>query len=162
MTAKKKVSPRDKAPAKNKPHAKRSAAAGKPAAGSDSSTAKVVHTLLRPLAPLDATTRAALRSLATDAHRSELGRQTKARGVLAEGVAMAVTIDQALTTFPNLSELYPATRFAHFSSRSRRRGAPTKSCASRSRAPSRSPTGGAPAPIRRAARSPTRPRWTRW
>ena len=50
------------------------------------SAAKLTRKLLDKLPPIGATTRAALRSLATDAQRSDLGRQTKAPGVLADGV----------------------------------------------------------------------------
>ena len=78
------------------------------------SAAKVARTLLDKLPPIGATTRAALRSLATDAQRSDLGRKTKARGVLADGVAMAVTIERQIATFPSLSETYAQARFAYF------------------------------------------------
>ena len=78
------------------------------------SAAKVARKLLDKLTPLGATTRAALRSLATDAQRSDLGGQTKARGVLADGVAMAIAIDQQMATFPSLTETYALPRFAYF------------------------------------------------
>lgn len=78
------------------------------------SAARVTRRLLDKLSPIGATTRAALRSLATDAQRSDLGRKTKARGVLAEGVTMAITVDQQLATFPGLSETYAPARFAWF------------------------------------------------
>src|SRR6478609_8848967 len=81
---------------------------------SATSAAKVARKLLAKLTPLGATTRAALRSLATDAQRSDLGRQTKARGVLADGIAMAITIDQQIATFPSLTETYAPRRFAYF------------------------------------------------
>ena len=87
-----------------------------PAAATDSATgpAKIARRLLDKLSPLGATTRSALRSLATDAQRSDLGAQTKARGVLADGVTMAVAIDQQIATFPNLTETYSPARFAYF------------------------------------------------
>lgn len=84
--------------------------------GADGATgpAKIARRLLDKLSPLSATTRGALRSLATDAQRSDLGAQTKARGVLADGVTMAVTIDQQIATFPALTETYSPARFAYF------------------------------------------------
>jgi hypothetical protein len=84
--------------------------------GADSATgpAKIARRLLDKLSPLSATTRGALRSLATDAQRSDLGAQTKARGVLADGVTMAVTIDQQIAIFPALTETYSPARFAYF------------------------------------------------
>lgn len=78
------------------------------------SAAELARKLLDKLSPLGATTRAALRSLATDAQRSDLGRQTKARGVLGDGVTMAITIDQQIATFPSLTETYVLPRFAYF------------------------------------------------
>jgi hypothetical protein len=81
---------------------------------SPTSAAQVSRKLLDKLAPLGATTRAALRSLATDAQRSDLGRQTKAPGVLADGVTMAISIDQQIATFPSLTETYVLRRFAYF------------------------------------------------
>lgn len=80
----------------------------------DSASAQVARRLLDKRPPLTATLRSALRGLATDAQRSELGRQTKARGVLADGVTMAVTVDQLLATFPSLAETYAPARFAYF------------------------------------------------
>lgn len=77
-------------------------------------TAKVTRKLLEKLSPIGSTTRAALRSLATDAQRSDLGRQTKARGVLADGISMAISIDQQIATFPHLTETYVLPRFAYF------------------------------------------------
>lgn len=84
--------------------------------GSESTTsaAKITRTLLDKLSPIGASTRAALRSLASDAQRSDLGRRTKARGVLADGVTMAVTIDQQIATFPSLTETYAPARFVYF------------------------------------------------
>jgi hypothetical protein len=76
--------------------------------------AKIARRLLDKLAPLAPTTRSALRSLATDAQRSDLGAQTKARGVLADGVTMAVAIDQQSATFPALTETYAPARYAYF------------------------------------------------
>jgi hypothetical protein len=84
------------------------------AAPSSSASAKITRRLLDKQAPLTAPVRSALRDLATDAQRSELGRQTKARGVLAEGVTMAVAVDQHLATFPSLTETYAPARFAYF------------------------------------------------
>ena len=81
---------------------------------SPTSAAKVTRKLLDKLSPIGATTRSALRSLATDAQRSDLGRQTKARGVLADGVAMAISIDQQIATFPHLTETYVPARFAYY------------------------------------------------
>jgi hypothetical protein len=81
---------------------------------SATSAAKVTRRLLDRLSPIGATTRAALRSLATDAQRSELGRKTKARGVLTDGVAMAISIEQQIGTFPGLTDTYAPRRFAYF------------------------------------------------
>lgn len=81
---------------------------------STTSAAKVTRKLLDKLSPIGATTRAALRSLASDAQRSDLGRKTKARGVLADGLAMAITIDQQIATFPGLTETYVPARFVYF------------------------------------------------
>jgi hypothetical protein len=86
----------------------------KSGAGSTTSAAKVSRKLLDKLSPIGATTRSALRSLATDAQRSDLGRQTKARGVLADGVAMAISIDQQIATFPHLTETYVLARYAYY------------------------------------------------
>jgi len=83
-------------------------------AGSTTSAAKVARKLLDKLSPIGATTRSALRLLATDAQRSDLGRQTKARGVLADGVAMSIAIDQQIATFPHLTETYVPARFAYY------------------------------------------------
>jgi hypothetical protein len=87
-----------------------------PKTGSEGATsaAKLTRKLLDKLPPIGATTRAALRSLATDAQRSDLGRQTKAPGVLADGVTMAIAIDQQIATFPSLTETYVLRRFAYF------------------------------------------------
>ncbi len=87
-----------------------------PKSGSEGATsaAKLTRKLLDKLSPIGATTRAALRALATDAQRSELGHQTKARGVLADGVTMAISIDQQINTFPGLTEIYVLPRFAYF------------------------------------------------
>lgn len=86
-----------------------------PVEATDSTTgpAKIARRLLDKLSPLSATMRAALRSQATDAQRSDLGVQTKARGALADGVTMAVSIDQQIATFPALTETYPPARFAY-------------------------------------------------
>jgi hypothetical protein len=78
------------------------------------SAAKLSRKLLDKLSPIGATTRTTLRSLATDAQRSNLGRQTKAPGVLADGVTMAITIDQQIATFPSLTETYALPRFAYY------------------------------------------------
>jgi hypothetical protein len=84
--------------------------------GSESTTSasRITRTLLDKLPSIGAPTRAALRSLASDAQRSDLGRKTKARGVLADGVTMAVTIDQQIATFPSLTETYALARFVYF------------------------------------------------
>jgi hypothetical protein len=99
--------------AKKKSSTKKSSSSPKLPAG-ESTYSEVIRHLLDKLPPLHATMRAALRSLASDADRSELGCQTKARGVLPEGVSMAVRIDRALGTFPSVAEAYPKARFAYF------------------------------------------------
>lgn len=83
-------------------------------AASMTSAAKVARRLLDKLSPLGSATRAALRSLATDAQRSDLGRQTKARGVLSDGISMAISIDQQIATFPSLTDTYVLPRFSYF------------------------------------------------
>ncbi|MEP7124142.1 MAG: hypothetical protein ABJE95_24660 [Byssovorax sp.] len=83
------------------------------AAPGTSSASKVTRRLLDKHPPLPKPLRVALRSLATDAQRSDLGRQTKAVGVLADGVTMAVTIDQHFATFPYLTETYAPQRFVY-------------------------------------------------
>ncbi|MEO5726871.1 MAG: hypothetical protein ABI134_21100 [Byssovorax sp.] len=95
---------------------KDSGAKSPPTVGGESATsaAKVARRLLDKLSPLGAATRAALRSLATDAQRSDLGRQTKARGVLSDGISMAIAIDQQIATFPSLTETYALPRFSYF------------------------------------------------
>jgi hypothetical protein len=106
-----------KKPAQNKPkpkHQKPDQQAVMPPTPADSDAAKVLHHLLTKLPPLDPTTREAFRSLAPDSRRADLGRKTKARGVLADGVAMAVTIDRTLASFPSLSATYTPERFAYF------------------------------------------------
>jgi len=104
------------APAKLPPQPSATAANKQPADAAESSTgpAKIARRLIEKLSPLGATTRSALRSLATDAQRSDLGAQTKARGVLADGVTMAIIIDQQIATFPALTETYSPARFAYF------------------------------------------------
>lgn len=85
-----------------------------PSAPGSSSASKVTRRLLDKHPPLAKPLRVALRTLASDAQRSDLGRQTKAVGVLAEGVTMAVTIDQHFSTFPYLTETYAPARFAYY------------------------------------------------
>ena len=101
---------------KNEKSAKGAGAKSPAKSGGESTTsaAKVTRRLLDKLAPIGATTRAALRSLATDAQRSELGRKTKARGVLTDGVAMAISIEQQIGTFPGLTDTYSPRRFGYF------------------------------------------------
>lgn len=82
-----------------------------PAPGS-SSASKVTRRLLDKHPPLAKSLRVALRTLASDAQRSDLGRQIKAVGVLAEGVTMAVSIDQHFSTFPYLTETCAPARGA--------------------------------------------------
>lgn len=85
-----------------------------PTSPGTSSASKVTRRLLDKHPPLPKPLRVALRSLASDAQRSDLGRQTKAVGVLADGVSIAVTADQHFATFPYLTETYAPARFAYF------------------------------------------------
>ena len=110
----------DKSTSKTEKAAKKSqpkpdiAADHAPAPPGTSSAAKITRRLLDKHPPLPRPLRVALRSLASDAQRSDLGRQTRAIGVLAEGVTMAVTIDQHFATFPYLTETYAPARFAYY------------------------------------------------
>jgi hypothetical protein len=79
-----------------------------------SPAARTVKALFAKLPPIDAATRAAFRSLATDAQRSELGTRTRALDVLADSVRMAVAIADALATLPELADEYTRPRFAYF------------------------------------------------
>jgi hypothetical protein len=76
---------------------------------------RTLQQLLARHAQLDADTRAALDALSHDEDRIALGGKTRAVGVLGEGVAWAVQIDQAFAQYPALTSAhYAQERFGYY------------------------------------------------
>lgn len=114
--------PAKKAPAK-KASAKKTTAAAPivtpaappaPEVGDLAKSGAVLSHLRAAWPPLSSANREAYRALATDAQRSERGKQTKAENVLAEAVRWAVQIDADLRAHPQIAELYSEARYAYF------------------------------------------------
>lgn len=64
-------------------------------------------------APLSSPQRTAFRALATDETRTEMGKETKAEGVLGDAVRWVVKIDTQLHEHPSLLEHYSEARFMY-------------------------------------------------
>ena len=116
------VAKKTNAAAKKTNAAAKKTAAPTPAAPADTSIvarAGAALARLRSAWPaLSTGDREAFRALATDAQRSDLGRQTKAEKVLEEVVRWAVQMDADLRAYPEITEIYSEARFAYFLERS--------------------------------------------
>lgn len=89
--------------------------ASDPAASSEPSQAHELLARLRPRWPtLSSAEIAAFDTLSTDARRSELGGRTKARGVAADALRWAGSIDRQLRDYEVLREHYTPKRFSYY------------------------------------------------
>lgn len=75
--------------------------------------AGVLSTVRGQWSPLTTAKRTAFRALATDEVRTEMGKETKAEGVLGDAIRWVVKIDSQLREHPSVLEHYSEARFMY-------------------------------------------------